>query len=217
MLAVITSVFVMPETHEVFIEITNNHPYIMGFVKFSVLSTMGELLAIRIGSGEWKKPSGVIYRFIVWGFIGMLVVLMFNLFGAGVKGAMAKGLIISFDGGISGFWDAFMIASIMNLVFAPVFMTVHRFTDTYIDLVAGEKVPASQISLSRLIATIDWDNLIGFVVVKTIPFFWIPAHTIVFMLPGEYRVLVAAYLSIALGIILSYSKILKSDKNKKMA
>jgi len=78
-------------------------------------------------------------------------------------------------------------------------------------------VPASQISLSRLIATIDWDNLIGFVVVKTIPFFWIPAHTIVFMLPGEYRVLVAAYLSIALGIILSYSKILKSDKNKKMA
>ena len=127
MLAVITSLFVMPETHEVFIEITNNHPYIMGFVKFSILSTMGELLAIRIGAGEWKKPSGVIYRFIVWGFIGMLVVLMFNLFGTGVKGAMDKGLIISFDGGISGFWDAFMIASIMNLVFAPVFMTVHRF------------------------------------------------------------------------------------------
>ena len=38
--------------------------------------------------------------------------------------------------------------------------------------------------------------------VKTIPFFWVPAHTITFMLPPEYQIVMAAYLSVALGIIL---------------
>ena len=42
-----------------------------------------------------------------------------------------------------------------------------------------------------------------FVVGKTIPFFWIPAHTVTFLLPPEYRVFVAALLSIALGLILA--------------
>jgi hypothetical protein len=41
---------------------------------------------------------------------------------------------------------------------------------------------------------------------KTIPFFWIPAHTLTFLLPSEYRVLAAAMLSIALGLILTITK-----------
>ncbi|NTV18536.1 MAG: Mpv17/PMP22 family protein, partial [Bacteroidales bacterium] len=46
-----------------------------------------------------------------------------------------------------------------------------------------------------------------FVVGKTIPLFWIPAHTITFMLPDQYKVLFAASLSIVLGLILSYAKL----------
>jgi hypothetical protein len=42
----------------------------------------------------------------------------------------------------------------------------------------------------------------GFVFKKTIPFFWIPAHTITFLLPPQYRVLYAALLSVVLGILL---------------
>jgi len=41
---------------------------------------------------------------------------------------------------------------------------------------------------------------------KTIPMFWIPAHTITFLLPSEFRVLAAAFLSIALGAILAFAK-----------
>jgi hypothetical protein len=41
---------------------------------------------------------------------------------------------------------------------------------------------------------------------KTIPLFWIPAHTITFSLPPEYRVLMASFLSIALGGILAFAK-----------
>jgi len=38
---------------------------------------------------------------------------------------------------------------------------------------------------------------------KTIPFFWIPAHTISFLLPAAYRTLFAALLGVALGLILT--------------
>lgn len=38
---------------------------------------------------------------------------------------------------------------------------------------------------------------------KTIPFFWFPAHTITFLLPGDARVLFAALLGVVLGIFLA--------------
>ncbi|MBG0194345.1 hypothetical protein I4O91_15035, partial [Clostridioides difficile] len=44
---------------------------------------------------------------------------------------------------------------------------------------------------------------LGFSVLKTIPFFWIPCHTIVFLFPAEYRVIASAFASIALGLILA--------------
>ena len=205
-LIVITGIFVFPVSHELFISLTKAHPYLMGFVKFSILSTMGELLVIRLGNDDWKKPPGVTYRFVVWGLIGMLIVLMFEIFSIGVKGAMSSGLLFSVEKPFSIFWNALMISTIMNLVFAPVFMIAHRFTDTYIDMMCGEGIPTSKIELNDIVERIDWQGFISFVVLKTIPFFWIPAHTITFTVASEYRVLVAAYLSIALGIILSYAK-----------
>jgi len=45
-----------------------------------------------------------------------------------------------------------------------------------------------------------------FVLLKTIPLFWIPAHTAVFLLPAEFRVVAAAFLSVALGGILAFAK-----------
>lgn len=90
----------------------------------------------------------------------------------------------------------------MNLTFGIVFMAAHRISDAYIELRLHHKKP----SFHDLVQTIDWNAFITFVVGKTIPLFWVPAHTIVFMLPNYLRVIVAAYLSIALGMILAYSK-----------
>ena len=53
----------------------------------------------------------------------------------------------------------------------------------------------------------------GFVFKKTIPFFWIPAHTITFLLPGQYQVLFAALLGVALGIILSIAAVMSRKNN----
>lgn len=193
-------IMVLPATHEIFVALTTKHAYIGGFVKFSILSTMGELLAIRITMGDWKIPRGVIYRALIWGFLGMIIVLMFALFTTGVQGNIVKGML---PGGESKFIFAFLVSTIMNLTFAPTMMAFHRITDTFIDLKYEKK---GKVTLNDVVSKVDWNGFVSFVILKTIPLFWIPAHTITFLLPPEYRILVAASLSIALGGILAFSK-----------
>lgn len=199
-LGLISFILIFKPTHEIFIESTTNHPYIMGFIKVSILATMGELLAIRITSDKWIKPAGLILRAIIWGFLGMVFAIVFPIFGGGVASAMSKGLL---PGSGSKFLFAFFTSTFMNLIFAPTMMAFHRFTDTYIDLKYG--LNKNNVSIKEIVNTINWDKFISFVVIKTIPCFWIPAHTITFLLPEAYRVLLAAFLSIALGAILAFS------------
>ncbi len=147
---------------------------------------------------------------LVWGILGMLIVLMFAVFSGGVDNAASQGLLISECGDtcppaiqfISRLRRALFISAIMNLTFGPVFMAAHRITDVYIDKrYSGEKEP-----VAKIISGIDWGRFIKEIVGVTIPVFWIPAHTITFLLPGQYRVLFAASLSIVLGLILSFAK-----------
>lgn len=205
-LAAISSMFLIPAGHVLFVGATKAHPLWMAFVKFAVLATMGELLAIRIVSGAWKSPPGVATRAFVWGLFGIVIALMFEIFSSGVTTAAAKGLLFTGDVAMKEFFIAFWISSIMNLTFAPTFMTVHRITDTYIDLSCAAEIPLYKVSFGDVLSRIDWQGIASFVVLRTIPFFWIPAHTATFLLPPEYRILVAAYLSIALGAILAYAK-----------
>ncbi|MFA5037710.1 MAG: hypothetical protein WC479_11105, partial [Candidatus Izemoplasmatales bacterium] len=152
--------------------------------------------------------------FFVWGFLGVVFVLAFKLFASGVAAAQMANLLPSINQ--DTFWaillTAFLISFLMNLLFAPTFMIVHRITDTFIELGEGRLHAIVKVRLNDVIERIDWKTFFSFVVFKTIPFFWIPAHTITFLLPENYRVLMAAYLSIALGVLLSAAKQLKIKK-----
>ena len=101
---------------------------------------------------------------------------------------------------------AFSISVSLNLIFAPVMMTFHKITDTHIinngGTIAGLFKP---IKFKEIFKNLNWVVQWNFVFKKTIPFFWIPMHTITFMLAPEYRVLFAALLGIALGVILAVS------------
>lgn len=196
---IITALFILPLTQQVFIRLTDSYPYIMGFFKFAILATMGELLALRLAQRSWKRPVGIGYKFIVWGIIGMLITYMFSFFSAGVSAMLGKSTFGSSL--LSTIYTAFLTSVIMNLTFGIVFMGMHRISDTYIETWVNGAKPSYQ----EVIQTIDWDAFITIVVSKTIPLFWIPAHTITFSLPTHYRVVVAAYLSIILGVILVYS------------
>ncbi len=198
-LALVVFFMLSPFTNSTFEQLTATLPYLMGFVKFAILATMGELLAIRIGCGAYRAPVGLVWRIVIWGLIGVLITLMFNVFAGGVKFAMDKGLL-PFAGNAFAF--AFFTSAIMNCFFAPTFMALHKFSDTYLDLSAG----GHKVTLDDVVTAVDWHNYIGFVLLKTIPLFWIPAHTVTFILPPQYRVVAAAFLSIALGLILSLAK-----------
>lgn len=194
-------ILVVPASRAVFITATDAHPYAGGFVKFAILASMGDLLGIRVLKGKWITPKGLIYKALIWGIIGLMVTLVFTVFMGGAAAAQASGKL-PFKG--SALAQAFFGSAIMNVTFGPMMMAFHRFTDMYIDTKYEKK--GSSVTIKELIAKNDWNSLVEFSWLKTCPFFWIPAHTIVFLLPSQYRVVVSAFLSIALGLLLAMAK-----------
>lgn len=194
-------VLVLPSSRAAFISVTEAYPYIGGFVKFAILATMGDLLGERVLKGKWRIPSGVFWRAFVWGIIGMMVTLVFTVFMGGVAAAQASGKL-PFSG--IAFAQAFFGSSIMNVTFGPMMMVFHRFTDLYIDMRYEDR--DRKVTIKDMIARVDWNGVVGFSWLKTCPFFWIPAHTLVFLLSDQYRVIVSAFLSIALGLLLAVAK-----------
>jgi hypothetical protein len=179
----------------------------MGFLKFAFLASMGELLAIRLVSGAWRLPAGPAYRAAVWGLLGAALALVFPVFAAGIPAAIGTGLLPSLPGAFATkLSTAFWISVVMNLTWGPVLMLYHRLSDTWLDLADGRLSRLSSVGVGAVAAAIDWKGFVGFVLLKTIPLFWIPAHTVTFLLPPELRVLFAAFLSLALGAILAFAK-----------
>jgi hypothetical protein len=101
----------------------------------------------------------------------------------------------------------------MNTIYAPVMMTIHKITDMHIaQHNGGISALYSPVKVGENMANMNWKVQWGFVFKRTIPLFWIPAHTITFMLPDEYRVLFAAALGIALGVIMAIASIKGNQK-----
>ncbi|MEI6389287.1 MAG: hypothetical protein WCQ50_21990 [Spirochaetota bacterium] len=211
-IAAVVALFAVPASAAVVLDLSARFPYPLGFAKFALLATMGELLVLRLGKGAWSKPAGLWAKALVWGIVGILVVLMFTLFNAGVMAAGAKGLLPLGEGWVRILLVAFWTSAIMNLTFGPVFMAAHRISDAWIEARFGQKGLSSgaRPRLGETLASVDWKRFLDFVIGRTLPLFWIPAHTLTFLLPTGYRIVVAAFLSIALGVILTWGKRPKS-------
>ena len=188
------------------------HGMVMSFVKFALLSTMGEMLGCRISTGKYVTPLfGVLPRMVVWGFLGMGINMAMIIFSKGTPLFMeymgfenAVQSFNSLDFSMDKFWVALSVSVAMNTIFAPVFMTFHKITDAHIAECGGSlKALVTPIPMARRFAELNWNAQWGFVFKKTIPFFWYPAHTITFLLPPEQRVLFAALLGIVLGVLLA--------------
>jgi len=187
------------------------HGMVMSFVKFAVLATLGEMLGLRIKTGAYSMSGfGILPRAIVWGVLGLTIKAAFTIFAGGTPifleylGMKEAGAIIKGDLVWAKVLVAFCISVAMNLTFAPVMMTFHKITDTHILQTGGTLSGLfSPLPVRKIITGMNWDVQWNFVFRKTIPFFWIPAHTITFLLPPEYQVLFAAILGLMLGVILS--------------
>ena len=212
MLAIFLPFFLVEPAYAWYTDFNKMHPMVMAFLKFGILATLGEMLGCRISTGNYTTPTfGVAPRMVVWGLLGVVISMAMSVFAVGIPAFIANmggtDLVAQFMGeGITlgKFVVALSISVMMNTFFAPVFMTFHKITDTHIAECGGSiKALFKPIPMRRLISTLNWERQWGFIFKKTIPLFWYPAHTITFMLPGEYRVLFAALLGVALGVILA--------------
>jgi len=182
----------------------------MSFIKFFILATLGELIGLRIKTGRYYyKGFGLFPRAIVWGFLGISIYMAFAIFASGTPVLLEKmgfadaSLFLYADLSWKKVAVSFSIATALNLFYAPVMMTFHKITDTHI-LENGGTIRGflRPMQVARIFSEINWDVQWNFVFKRTIPLFWIPAQTITFLLPEEYRVLFAAFLGIVLGVIL---------------
>lgn len=201
----------IPAVTEWYHAFNREHGMLMSFLKFAVLSTSGELLGLRIATGTYyRKGFGIWPRALVWGVLGMGINMAMIIFSTGTP-AFLEYLGMSGAGeamrGVFS-WEklltAFAISVCMNTIFAPVFMTLHKVTDTHI-LATGGTLSGffTPLKMGEILKNMNWGVQWNFVFRKTIPYFWYPAHTITFLLPSNMRVLFAAFLGVVLGILLA--------------
>ena len=219
MVALFLPFAIFPSLYEWYKQFNSDHGYIMAFLKFAILATSGEMLGLRIKTGHYnEKGFGLAPRAVVWGLLGIWIAIAMGVYKGGTPPIVEY---LGIDGVVAAMKDSFTwqkllgsfaISLMMNTSFAPVFMTLHKITDAHILNHKG-KISSlwTPIPFGNMISSLNWKVQWGFVFKKTIPFFWIPAHTITFILPSEFQVLFAALLGIALGVILSIAAI-KSRK-----
>ena len=188
-------------------------PILITFFKFAVMATGGEMVAQRFSTGHYlNRGFGILPKMIIWGLLGISIYWAFVIFSNG-----APVLLPHFNKTpepASRILTAFIISFSTNITFAPMMMLTHHLTDMHIAANKG-RFPLRDSPLpaagrcggggrGRLCRRRD--GVVFFVIKKTIPLFWIPAHTVTFLLPEQFRTLFAAGLSVVLGILLGALK-----------
>lgn len=202
---------VFPELLQFYKDFNASHGLIMAFIKFSILATLGEVIGLRIRKGVYnEKGFGIFPRAIVWGFLGLTIKMAFVIFASGTPAFLAylgfkdAPQLIHGELNMAKVGVAFSISLAMNVIYAPVMMSMHKITDMHILQNQGTiRGFFTLIQWRHNFETLNWGLMWNFVFKKTIPFFWIPAHTVTFLLSPDLQILFAALLGIALGTILA--------------
>ena len=142
----------------------------------------------------------------------MLSVLAFMIFSAGVPLAMSRigmdwaARALAGPFGTEKLLTAFAISLCLNTLFAPVLMVAHKISDLHIARYEGTLRCLWHLpDVGGLLKSVNWDVMWRLVLFRTVVFFWIPVHTITFLLPEAFRVLFAALLGAVLGLILAWA------------
>ena len=152
-------------------------------VQFALFGTLGETASKWLASHRIFSPfgaRGTILRMLGWAALAVCIKYAFTGFVAFIDGLVAHGLLPE----MGTFGRAFAVSLAMNLQFGPFLVIAHRLIDNAID---GRP---------------NWANLDkGFL---SLLWFWVPAHTITFLLPLDLRIGLSAVWSVALGLILGW-------------
>lgn len=171
-----------------YLHFLKTHPLLSSAVQVGILGTFGELLAGRIRLGRWSffgpGPWRLLAKAAVWAFLGITFKYAFTGFFGFVDALVHKGFWFA-AAGEPGLLRAVSTSTFTNILFGPMMMLFHRWTDNAI-----ERKEMDWPSLQKAWVTLLW--------------FWIPAHTITFSVPSHFQVGLAAVWAVALGVILGF-------------
>jgi hypothetical protein len=158
-------------------------PLLSAAIQFGLLGSFGEMLSQYLRRKTWiipGRPWQLGAKVLAWALLGVVIKYGFTGMRGFVSALLEHHLIPSFFATGLGF--AFMLSFSTNIFFGPQMMAFHRLEENWI------MREWNWASLTKAWATLIW--------------FWIPAHTITFALPREFQIGLAAFWSVALGLIL---------------
>jgi len=166
-----------------YIELVTAQPIITAIIQFAVLGTLGDAISHWIVERKIFSPydlKTLILKIIEWSILAVMIKYAFIGFHGFVESLIDNNYLPQLE----GIGKSFAISTSMNLQFGPLLVITHRLMDNFI---AGKQ---------------NWKNIDkGF---YSLLWFWIPAHTVTFILPKEFQIGLAALWSLALGIILGF-------------
>jgi len=166
-----------------YIETVKAYPIITAMIQFAILGTLGDTIAKWIIKGQIFIPYGLgtlILKMAEWALLAVFIKYAFVGFGGFVEGLVGHGMLPE----LNKFGYAFAISVTMNLQFGPFLVIMHRLLD---NLVAKQN---NWANINKGMLSLLW--------------FWIPAHTLTFILDKPFQIGLAAVWSVVLGIILGF-------------
>ena len=125
-------------------------------------------------------PFQLLLKVLAWALLGLVIKAGFVGMKGFTRALLDHHILPAFVS--TGIGWAFSLSTLTNLFFGPQMMLFHRLEDNLILRRQG------------------FDGMLP--AIRTLVWFWIPAHTLTFSLPAEFQVGLAALWSLALGVIL---------------
>ena len=169
-------------------DFVRNYPIGSAMLQFAILGTLGGCVAKCVQEKRIYFPlklKEAIWYPISWAILAIMIKMAFIGFGGFLDSLIYEGYLpLAFDSYHNRFLHAFALSALMNLQFGPLLVIFHRWLDY---------LPFGKT---------DWSNIDK--ALKSLLWWWIPAHTVTFLLPQDLQIGMAAVWSLVLGFILGF-------------
>lgn len=166
-----------------YVEFVRDFPFVSAMIQFAILGTLGDFVSAKIaGSKENLSASVMVLKALEWAFLSIFIKIAFIGY-EGFVSALVINRILPTSFAEDSFLNAVTRSASMNLQFGVFLVLFHRLLDNLI------------------LHTKNWKNVDK--ALFSLIWFWLPAHTLTFLLPKDFQIGLAALWSFMLGLMLS--------------